>query len=118
MNGDKEMTEQKYEIGMIGLGVMERNLVLKIADHGHSVSGYDKAISEVRALRSEVGSHTINALQSLDEFVGVLSAPRVIMMLVLARQIVDTVIHELIPYLEKGDLILDAVNSHFKGAYQ
>ena len=39
------MTEQKYEIGMVGLGVMGRNLVLNIADHGYSVSGYDKDLS-------------------------------------------------------------------------
>ena len=69
------MAEQKYEIGMIGLGVMGRNLVLNIADHGYSVSGYDKDLSKVQGLQSEVGSDTINAAQSLDEFVSVLSAP-------------------------------------------
>jgi len=113
-DGDKEMTEQKYEIGMIGLGVMGRNLVLNIGDHGYSVSGYDKDITKVQELQTEVGSRTINAAQSLDEFVSVLSTPRAIMMLVPAGKIVDTVIHELIPHLEKGDLIIDAGNSHFK----
>jgi len=108
------MTEKKYEIGMIGLGVMGRNLVLNIGDHGYSVSGYDKDITKVQELQTEVGSRTINAAQSLDEFVSVLSTPRAIMMLVPAGKIVDTVIHELIPHLEKGDLIIDAGNSHFK----
>ena len=108
------MAEQKYEIGMIGLGVMGRNLVLNIADHGYSVSGYDKDISKVQELQSEVGSHTINAAQSLDEFVSVLSTPRAIMMLVPAGPVVDNVIRDLIPHLERGDLIIDAGNSHFK----
>ena len=108
------MTEQKYELGMIGLGVMGRNLVLNIADHGYSVSGYDKDISKVQELQSEVGSNTINAAQSLDEFVSVLSTPRAIMMLVPAGQVVDNVIRDLIPRLERGDLIIDAGNSHFK----
>jgi 6-phosphogluconate dehydrogenase len=113
-DGDKEMAEQKYEIGMIGLGVMGRNLVLNIADHGYSVSGYDKDLSKVQELKSEAGSHTINAAQSLDKFVSVLSTPRAIMMLVPAGQVVDNVIRDLIPHLERGDLIIDAGNSHFK----
>ncbi len=108
------MAKQNYEIGMVGLGVMGRNLVLNIADHGYSVSGYDKDLSKVQELQTEAGSRAIHAAQSLEEFVSVLSAPRVVMMLVPAGQVVDTVIHELIPKLESGDLIIDAGNSHFK----
>src|SRR5512143_367028 len=112
--GDKEMAEQKYEIGMVGLGVMGRNLVLNIADHGYSMSGYDKDLSQVQELQTEAGSRAINAAQSLERFASVLSTPRVIMLLVPAGQVVDNVIHELIPHLERGDLIIDAGNSHFK----
>ena len=108
------MAEQKSEIGMIGLGVMGRNLVLNIADHGYSVSGYDNDLSKVQELQTETGSRTINPVQSLKGFVSVLSKPRAIMMLVPAGQVVDNVIHELIPLLERGDLIIDAGNSHFK----
>jgi 6-phosphogluconate dehydrogenase len=108
------MTEQKYEIGMVGLGVMGRNLVLNIADHGYSVTGYDKDPAQVQELQKEAGSRPINAAQSLDKFVDVLSTPRVIMMLVPAGQVVDSVIRDLIPHLEKDDLIIDAGNSHFK----
>jgi len=108
------MAGQKYEIGMIGLGVMGRNLVLNIADHGYSVSGYDKDLSKVQELQKEAGSRAINAVQKLEEFVSVLSSPRVIMMLVPAGPVVDSVIRELMPYLETGDLIIDAGNSHFK----
>ena len=108
------MLEQKYEIGMVGLGVMGRNLVLNIADHGFSVSGYDKDLSQVQELQKETENRAINAAQSLKDFVSVLSTPRVIMMLVPAGKVVDSVIHELIPLLDKGDLIIDAGNSHFK----
>jgi 6-phosphogluconate dehydrogenase len=45
--------QQRYEIGMVGLGVMGRNLVLNIADHGFSVAGYDKDVAKVEALRQE-----------------------------------------------------------------
>jgi 6-phosphogluconate dehydrogenase len=108
------MVEQKYEIGMVGLGVMGRNLVLNFADHGYSVSGYDKDLSKVQELQTEAGRRSINAAQSLKGFVNVLSTPRAIMMLVPAGQVVDNVIHELIPQLDRGDLIIDAGNSHFK----
>lgn len=108
------MAEQKYEIGMVGLGVMGRNLVLNIADHGFSVSGYDKDLSKVQELQTEAGSRAINAAQNLEKFVSVLSRPRIIMMLVPAGRVVDNVIHELIPCLGRGDLIIDAGNSHFK----
>jgi 6-phosphogluconate dehydrogenase len=114
LEGNYEMPEQKYEIGMVGLGVMGRNLVLNIADHGYSVSGYDTDLSKGRELQTEAGSRAINAAQSLEGFVSVLSTPRVIMMLVPAGPVVDNVIRELMPYLETGDLIIDAGNSHFK----
>ncbi|HUJ72130.1 MAG TPA: NAD(P)-binding domain-containing protein, partial [Verrucomicrobiae bacterium] len=49
----KERSRQRYEIGMVGLGVMGRNLLLNMADHGHSVGGYDKDAAKVAALRQE-----------------------------------------------------------------
>jgi 6-phosphogluconate dehydrogenase len=112
--GDEEMAAQKYAIGMVGLGVMGRNLVLNMADHGYSVSGYDKDLSKVQELKTEAGSRAIDAEQSVKGFVGGLSTPRIIILLVPAGPVVDNVIRELLPYLETGDLIVDAGNSHFK----
>ena len=51
----KERSQQQYEIGMVGLGVMGRNFVLNMADHGFSVAGYDKDPTKVKALGQEVG---------------------------------------------------------------
>ncbi len=39
------MKAHQCEIGMVGLGVMGRNLLLNMADHGHSVAGYDKEVT-------------------------------------------------------------------------
>ena len=47
---------QLCEIGMVGLGVMGRNLLLNMADHGHSVAGYDKDGAKVAALRQEAAA--------------------------------------------------------------
>jgi 6-phosphogluconate dehydrogenase len=108
------MDEKKYQIGMIGLGVMGRNLVLNIAEHGYSVAGYDKDESQVKALQKDAGELNIKASPRLDEFVACLSSPRVIMLLVPAGKIVDSVIRDLMPFLNTGDQIIDAGNSHFK----
>ncbi len=55
------MSDAQYEIGMVGLGVMGRNLVLNMADHGHSVAGLDKDAKQVKALRDEAGERKIEA---------------------------------------------------------
>jgi 6-phosphogluconate dehydrogenase len=108
------MAVQKYAVGMIGLGVMGRNLALNMADHGFSVSGFDKDLTKVQDLQTEAGVRPIYAAQSLDKFINALSTPRAIILLVPAGPAVDAVIHELLPYIDHGDLIIDAGNSHFK----
>ncbi|GEM_PF-7087273 len=45
------MRSQQYDIGMVGLGVMGRNLLLNIAEHGFSLAGYDKDFSKAQALK-------------------------------------------------------------------
>ena len=107
------MKTQSYEIGMVGLGVMGRNLLLNMADHGHSVAGYDKDITKVAALRQEAEHRDIRGVESVSEFVGLLRVPRAVMLLVPAGAPVDAVIHDLLPCLARGDLIIDAGNSYF-----
>jgi 6-phosphogluconate dehydrogenase len=108
------MTTQHYEIGMVGLGVMGRNLVLNMADHGFPVAGYDKDEAKVKALRQEAGQRDARGAADIKVFLALLRRPRAIMMLVPAGAPVDSVIKDLSPHLEKGDLIIDAGNSYFK----
>ncbi len=107
------MKTQSYEIGMVGLGVMGRNLLLNMADHGHSVAGYDTDASKVAALRQEAENRDIHGAESLSEFVGLLRVPRAVMMLVPAGAPTDAVIRDLLPCMARGDLIIDGGNSHF-----
>lgn len=106
--------EQRYEIGMVGLGVMGRNLVLNMADHGFAVAGYDKEPSKVEALRKESADLRVGCATSVHDFTAMLRKPRAIMMLVPAGAPVDSVIGALLPRLDAGDLIIDAGNSYFK----
>jgi 6-phosphogluconate dehydrogenase len=99
---------------MVGLGVMGRNLVLNMADHGFSVAGYDKDAAKVEALRKESAKRNIHGAANILDFITLLRKPRAVMLLVPAGAPVDSVIKDLLPHLDKGDLIIDAGNSYFK----
>ena len=101
------------EIGMVGLGVMGRNLLLNMADHGHPVAGYDRVPGKVAALGDEAGARGIQGARTLRELVGMLRVPRAVMVLVPAGPPVDAVLRELLPLLDPGDLVIDGGNSHF-----
>jgi len=107
------MQEGNYSFGMIGLGTMGRSLLLNMADHDFKVAGYDKDIEKNSLLEKEGAGKPVKAFNNLPEFIQSLQKPRSVMMLVPAGKIVDDVIEELIPLLDKGDLIIDGGNSHF-----
>jgi 6-phosphogluconate dehydrogenase len=106
-------TTDKYAFGMIGLGVMGRSLLLNMADHGFAVAGHDKDAGKVSSLNEEAGDRKAKGFGDVKEFIQSLTTPRAIMMLVPAGKIVDAVIEELTPLLEKGDILIDGGNSHF-----
>lgn len=105
--------ENQLIFGIIGLGTMGRNLLLNMAGHGFAVAGYDKDPDKVRLMRQEGKDVPVKGFETLKEFVNSLKSPRVMMMLVPAGKIVDTVIADLTPLLSKGDIIIDGGNSHF-----
>jgi 6-phosphogluconate dehydrogenase len=104
---------EKYTLGMIGLGTMGRNLLLNMADHGFNVTGYDKDARMLQKLEEDGKEHQLKGFSSLEDFIASLELPRRIVLLVPAGPIVDSVISELQPLLEKGDMIIDSGNSHF-----
>jgi 6-phosphogluconate dehydrogenase len=106
-----------YQFGMIGLGTMGRNLLLNIADHGFSGAGYDKDPEKVAALNG-LNQNDLKGFPDLNDFIKSLESPRKLMMLVPAGKIVDEVISEFLPMLDKGDIIIDGGNSHFTDTYR
>ena len=107
------MNEDKFRLGMIGLGTMGRNLLLNMSDHGIAVAGYDKDPSKLTLLENEGKGKPVKSFAVLSDFVSSLENPKVIMLLVPAGKIVDAVIDELQPLLSAGDIIIDGGNSHF-----
>ena len=101
------MKETKFDYGMIGLGTMGRNLVYNMSDHGYTVIGYDKDSSQAETLKKDAGTENVAATSDLNEFLGALKTPKIILMLVPAGKIVDDVISELKPFLSENDLLMD-----------
>ncbi len=107
------MSEQQYELGMIGLGTMGLNLLLNMADHGHFVAGYSDKQEKIDHINS-TGPANLRGFSDRGAFILALKRPRVIMLLVPAGNPVDSTIEELIPLLNEGDFIIDAGNSLYK----
>lgn len=104
--------KNKYAFGMIGLGTMGLNLLQNIADHGYKCAGYDIDSNKVSTL-NQLKRDSIQGFTDMDFFVNSLTTPKIVMLLVPAGKIVDSVIEELLGVLEKGDIIIDGGNSHF-----
>ncbi|MHB1458228.1 MAG: NADP-dependent phosphogluconate dehydrogenase [Armatimonadota bacterium] len=107
------MDSSKGDIGIVGLGVMGRNFTLNIADHGFSVVGYDKNSGRMQELNTEAGDRNVRTVENLEHLADLLKTPRIVMTLVPAGPIVDSVIKDLLPYLQSGDIIIDGGNSLF-----
>lgn len=105
---------EKSDIGLIGLAVMGQNLVLNMADNGIKVSVFNRTTTKVDDfLAGEASAKTVTVTYNIEEFVKSLQSPRKIMLMVKAGEVVDDLIASLMPYLDKGDVIIDGGNSLF-----
>lgn len=109
------LPSQKADIGLIGLAVMGQNLVLNMEDHGFRVAVYNRtAATTDRFIGSLPTEKKIIGTHSIEELARVCVRPRKIMLMVKDGAAVDEVLTALVPFLEKGDIIIDGGNSHFK----
>lgn len=108
------MESGNYDFGMVGLGVMGSNILLNMADHGYAVVGFDLSKDKTTAFeQSGKEGQQLRGVNSLQDMVASLKTPRKIMMLVPAGNPVTSVMRDLKPLLEKGDIIIDGGNSHY-----
>jgi 6-phosphogluconate dehydrogenase len=97
------------ELGMIGLGRMGTNMVLRLQRAGHHCVVFDTKQEAVQALAKEGAA----GATSLKEFVDTLKKPRAIWMMVPAAA-VDPTLKSLVPLLERGDILIDGGNSYYQ----
>jgi 6-phosphogluconate dehydrogenase len=100
-------------IGMVGLGVMGRNLALNIEEKGFSCAAYDAWPEPVDRFLAESRGKKIAGFKDLAAFVKGIRRPRRIIMLVKAGDVVDKTIAALRPHLEAGDMLVDAGNEYY-----
>ncbi len=103
-----------YDFGLIGLAVMGQNLVLNVERHGYKVAAFNRTTATTEEfLAGPAKGKQIGGAKTIEEFVGMLKRPRKIQIMVKAGAPVDAVIEQLLPHLDKGDLIIDGGNSYF-----
>lgn len=98
-------------IGVIGLGVMGKNIVLNIADHDFKVSIFNRTISKAKDL--EKLSKNISGFDKIEDFVDSLAKPRKILLMVTSGQAVEECLEHLKPLLDKEDIVIDGGNSYY-----
>ena len=102
------------DIGVIGLAVMGQNLVLNMNDHGFTVAVFNRTVSKVDDFLAGAAKGTkVVGTHSLAELFKTLKRPRRVLLMVKAGEAVDDFIEQCLPYMEKGDILIDGGNSHY-----
>ncbi len=103
------------DFGIIGLAVMGQNLARNVESRGFTVAVYNRTAERTRGLIKEHGvGKKIIPSYSPEEFVGTLSRPRKILLMVKAGAPTDAVLETLLPLLEEGDIVMDGGNAHYE----
>jgi 6-phosphogluconate dehydrogenase len=102
------MSEDIREFGVVGLGRMGGGLGLQAIEKGYRVVGYAK-----HGVPDDLARAGIEGIMALDDFRTALSAPRVVFLYVPAGPPVDSVLDDLVPHLDKGDIVVDGGNSYW-----
>lgn len=103
----------KPQVGMIGLAVMGSNLARNIERNGYPCVVYNREPETTEAFISRFKGNFV-ATESLEQFVAELAQPRQIFMMIRAGAPVDSVIEQILPLLDAGDILIDGGNSYFK----
>lgn len=105
------MTQQ---IGVVGMGVMGKNLALNIESRGYSVALYNRTSDVTEEVIAEHPNKKFKAAYTVEEFVAAIEKPRRILLMVKAGQPNDATIKTLLPYLDQGDILIDGGNTYFE----
>ncbi|MDM7528338.1 NADP-dependent phosphogluconate dehydrogenase [Lacticaseibacillus paracasei] len=104
----------KPQIGVVGMAVMGKNLALNIESRGNTVAIFNRTGSKTKAVVEEHPDKKLVPSYKIEDFVASLEKPRRIIMMVKAGGGTDAVIKELLPLLDKGDVLIDGGNTFFE----
>ena len=104
----------EYAMGMVGLGVMGRNLSFNMEEKGFSVAAYDAWPDPVDRFNEEGKGKQVEGFKDVGAFVKSLRRPRRVLLLIKAGAVTDKGIASLLPFMDEGDIIVDSGNEFFK----
>lgn len=114
---EKLTSMNQSSFGVYGLGVMGKSLALNILDKGFSLSVFNIETEHEQGIVDDflesTNSKKLKGFTNTEKFISSLESPRKILLMVKAGEVVDLVVDQLAPYLDKGDIIIDGGNSHF-----
>jgi len=101
------------EIGLIGLGVMGKNIALNIAEKGTFVKAFNGSQEKIDAISDEFGG-MFSGFTKLEELIDNLERPRNILLMIPSGQPTHSVVNQLSNLLDEGDVIIDGGNSFYQ----
>jgi 6-phosphogluconate dehydrogenase len=118
-NIQRSLNMKTSEFGIIGIGVMGKNLALNLAKKNVAVSVYNRHVEGkeekvAEKIVKDNPNYKMQGFDRLEDFIQSLQKPRLILMMVNAGKPVDDVISQLLPFIEEGDILIDGGNSLYE----
>jgi 6-phosphogluconate dehydrogenase len=108
-------SSSETHFGLTGLATMGANLARNVAHHDIPVAVHNRTASRMERFMQEHGSEgAISGHESVADWIGSLATPRVVMSMVQAGPATDAVLEEIAPHLDRGDILIDGGNAHFR----
>ncbi|MGP1947010.1 MAG: NADP-dependent phosphogluconate dehydrogenase [Arsenophonus sp. NC-PG7-MAG3] len=104
----------KQQIGVVGMAIMGCNLALNIESRGYSVSIFNRSKEKSNEVITKNPGRKLIPCYTIKEFINSLEKPRCIFLMVKAGEATDKTIDSLIPYLNKGDILIDGGNTYYQ----
>ena len=110
-----DISEATADLGLIGLAVMGQNLALNFADQGHVVAVHNRSSDLIDELMSGpgAGNDRLIPCHEVADLIRAVKRPRRIVLMIKAGSPVDSVMAQLAPLLDEGDIIIDGGNSRY-----
>ena len=100
------------EIGLIGLGVMGKNIALNLSDNGVAIKAFNDSKEKLEEIKKEF-SDTFEGHTDVNNLINSLSKPRTILLMVPSGKATKDVIEKIKDLLDEGDLVIDGGNSFY-----
>lgn len=101
------------QIGLIGLGVMGKNIAKNLAENNIQINAFNRSEEKIKKIEQEIQKGFFHGYTNIDEMINAIEKPRIILLMVPSGEPTKQVIHTLSEKLSEGDWILDGGNSNY-----